>query len=108
MRLAKPHSRHSLLLMTSPRYISASRLALSVALIAAAFSAGCRKHEASSVTEALPSAAVRVAVVEQKARPSSEEVVGTVRAKLRVAIEAKVSGLHRGAACRAGADREGR
>ena len=78
--------------MTSPRYISASRLALSVALIAAAFSAGCRKHEASSVAEALPSAAVRVAVVEQKARPSSEEVVGTVRAKLRAAIEAKVSG----------------
>jgi RND family efflux transporter MFP subunit len=61
-------------------------------LIAAAFSAGCRKHGASSLGEAPPSAAVRVVVVEQKARPSSEEVVGTVRAKLRSAIEAKVSG----------------
>ena len=30
-------------------------------------------------------------MVENKARPSSEEVVGTVRAKLRAAIEAKVS-----------------
>jgi len=78
--------------MTSPRHIFASRLALSVALIAATFSAGCRKHEASSVGEVLPAAAVRVAAVEQKARPSSEEVVGTVRAKLRAAIEAKVSG----------------
>jgi len=66
--------------MTSPRHIFASRLALSVALIAATFSAGCRKHEASSVGEVLPAAAVRVAAVEQKARPSSEEVVGTVRA----------------------------
>lgn len=31
-------------------------------------------------------------MVEQKVRPSTEEVVGTVRAKLRAAIEAKVSG----------------
>ena len=33
----------------------------------------------------------RTVVVENKERPSSEEVVGTVRAKLRAAIEAKVS-----------------
>lgn len=41
--------------------------------------------------EGLPSATVRLAIVEQKAQPSKEEVVGTVRAKLRAAIEAKVS-----------------
>jgi RND family efflux transporter MFP subunit len=41
--------------------------------------------------ESLPPVAVRTVVVENKERPSSEEVVGTVRAKLRAAIEAKVS-----------------
>ncbi|MDR3402130.1 MAG: efflux RND transporter periplasmic adaptor subunit [Chthoniobacter sp.] len=34
---------------------------------------------------------MRTVAVESKARPSSEEVVGTVRAKLRAVIEAKVS-----------------
>jgi RND family efflux transporter MFP subunit len=78
--------------MISPRHNFAMRLALAVALIAGAFSAGCRKPEASPMGEVLPSAAARIAVVEQKTRPSSEEVVGTVRAKSRAAIEAKVSG----------------
>ena len=41
--------------------------------------------------ESLPPVAVRTVVVENKARRSSEEVVGTVRAKLHAAIEAKVS-----------------
>ena len=62
--------------MTSPSHISGSRLALSVALIAATFSAGCRKYEESSARESLPNATVRVVAVEQKARLSSEEVVG--------------------------------
>jgi len=52
----------------------------------------CHARKESATVETLPAVAVRVAVVEQKARPSSEEVVGTVRAKLRAAIEAKVSG----------------
>ncbi len=61
--------------------------------LAAAFAfAACHSKEKAATAEALPAVAVRVAVVEQKARPSSEEVVGTVRAKLRAAIEAKVSG----------------
>ena len=54
--------------------------------------AACHAKKESATAETLPAVAVRVAVVEQKARPSSEEVVGTVRAKLRAAIEAKVSG----------------
>ena len=41
--------------------------------------------------ESLVPVAVRTVLVENKTRPSSEEVVGTVRAKLRAAIEAKVS-----------------
>src|SRR3954470_5724022 len=77
--------------MNPPRHIFAYRFALSAVLIAAAFSAGCRTHEASSVGEDLPSATVRLAVAEQKAQPSREEVVGTVRAKLGAVIEAKVS-----------------
>jgi RND family efflux transporter MFP subunit len=76
--------------MNPLRYIF-SRFAVTTALVAAAFSAGCRKREVSSVGEVPPCATVRVAIVEQKARPSNEEVVGTVRAKLRASIEAKVS-----------------
>jgi RND family efflux transporter MFP subunit len=44
-----------------------------------------------NTSESLPPVAVRTIMVENKARPSSEEVVGTVRAKLRAAIEPKVS-----------------
>ena len=64
---------------------------ISLALIAATLAACGGKKEAAA-PEALPPVAVRVAVVEKIARPASEEVVGTVRAKLRAAIEAKVSG----------------
>jgi RND family efflux transporter MFP subunit len=60
------------------------------AFIAVANSA-CQKQEASPVYEPLPPVAVRTAVVQLKMRPSSEEVVGTVRSKLRAAIEPKVS-----------------
>ena len=65
----------------------------SLLTFASAFAlAACHAKKESATAETLPAVAVRVAVVEQKARPSSEEVVGTVRAKLRAAIEAKVSG----------------
>ncbi len=59
-------------------------------LVAALALVACHsKKEAEP--ESLPPVAVRTVVVENKERPSSEEVVGTVRAKLRAAIEAKVS-----------------
>ncbi|MGH8092959.1 MAG: efflux RND transporter periplasmic adaptor subunit [Chthoniobacterales bacterium] len=61
-----------------------SLLALALALVA------CHSKKETE-PESLPPLAVRTVVVENKERPSSEEVVGTVRAKLRAAIEAKVS-----------------
>ena len=67
--------------------MNAIRLTLAAALLA-----GCGRHEPPPRAESLPSAPVRVAVAESTARVAHEEVVGTVRAKLRAAIEAKVSG----------------
>ena len=53
---------------------------------------GCgKKHEPAGATS-LPTATVRAHTVESKKRVATEEVVGTVRAKLRSVIEAKVSG----------------
>lgn len=55
--------------------------------------AGC--HEApkgKSTTEALPAATVQIQTAATGVHRASEEVVGTVRARTRAAIEAKVSG----------------
>lgn len=51
----------------------------------------CHAEKDKTRSEA-PPVAVRVAEVTDKARTSNEEVVGTVRPKLRAVIEAKVSG----------------
>jgi len=62
-----------------------------VAAMAIGF-AGC-SHKSEHVPAAqLPTASVTVTTVELKKRPAVEEVVGTVRAKLRAVLEAKVSG----------------
>lgn len=56
---------------------------------------GCgAKHESakSHSAEALPPAAVRVQAVTDQRLMSHEEVVGTVRARLRATLEAKISG----------------
>ncbi len=53
---------------------------------------GCGPKSERAQTPALPAASVRVQVIEAKKRIASEEVVGTVRAKLRSVIEAKISG----------------
>lgn len=63
----------------------------SLAVIAVAFFGGCHSKKTTSTSESLPSVAVRAVSVEAAARPAHEEVVGTVRAKLRAAIEPKVS-----------------
>ncbi|MGA2785911.1 MAG: efflux RND transporter periplasmic adaptor subunit [Verrucomicrobiota bacterium] len=63
-----------------------------VVLMAAALFAGCRGKVAPPVSENLPPATVRVQTVENKSRVATEDVVGTVRAKLRSVIEAKISG----------------
>lgn len=64
-------------------------LALGLALIA-----GCGKarHEQAAPEAPLPTAQVQTKAVEIKTLPEFEEVVGTVRAKLRATIEAKTSG----------------
>jgi RND family efflux transporter MFP subunit len=53
---------------------------------------GCGKKPEHYASPALPAAAVSVLAVESKPRVATEEVVGTVRAKLRAVIAAKVSG----------------
>ncbi|HXE42967.1 MAG TPA: biotin/lipoyl-binding protein, partial [Candidatus Baltobacteraceae bacterium] len=53
--------------------------------------AGCgRKSE--NAENSLPPIAVRAQTAESKGRAATEEEIGTVRAKLRAVIEAKVSG----------------
>ena len=68
------------------------RISIATVLALAAFVlTGCgRKTERPA--ESLSAVAVRVQTVERKSRVATEEVVGTVQAKLRSVIEAKVSG----------------
>ena len=63
----------------------------SLLMIVAALAPVACHSKKENASESLLPVAVRTVVVENKARPSSEEVVGTVRAKLRAAIEPKVS-----------------
>ncbi len=53
---------------------------------------GCGHAPESPVTTEFPPAVVRVQTVESRQRVATEEVVGTVRAKLHSVIEAKISG----------------
>ena len=63
---------------------------LLLTLVTALAPVACHSKK-ENAPESLPPVEVRSIEVENKARPSSEEVVGTVRAKLRAAIEPKVS-----------------
>ena len=54
--------------------------------------AGCGHKSERAEPQILPAASVHAQTIEKKQRTATEEVVGTVRAKLRSAIEAKVSG----------------
>jgi membrane fusion protein, multidrug efflux system len=60
--------------------------------VAATTMAGCGKESRTAPVSSLPVAKVRTQVVDQSQRPATEDVVGTVRAKLRAVMEAKVSG----------------
>jgi RND family efflux transporter MFP subunit len=53
---------------------------------------GCGAKSEPGASQPLPTATVRTQVIESKSRVATEEVVGTVRAKLRSVIEGKVSG----------------
>lgn len=56
--------------------------------------AGCNQPEAPAQTSAasLPTATVTAITAEAKAHPVTEEIVGTLRAKRKTTVEAKVSG----------------
>lgn len=64
---------------------------ITVACVALVLS-GCGHKENATAPSRLPTATVRAQIIESKKRIATEEVVGTVRAKLRSVIEAKVSG----------------
>jgi membrane fusion protein (multidrug efflux system) len=53
---------------------------------------GCGAKPHPAPADSLPAAAVRAQTIESRQRIATEEVVGTVRARLRAVIEAKVSG----------------
>jgi membrane fusion protein (multidrug efflux system) len=59
---------------------------------ATALLAACHKSPEQTPPPNLPAATVRAQTVASKKRVATEDVVGTVRAKLRAVIEAKVSG----------------
>lgn len=61
-------------------------------LSAAVLLGGCGHKTESHSPQSLPTVNVRVQTVESRKRVATEEVVGTVRPKLRSVIEAKVSG----------------
>jgi RND family efflux transporter MFP subunit len=61
-------------------------------LLAALGLAGCGREAEHPRPESLPVAAARAQIAESKQRVATEEVVGTVRARLRAVIEAKVTG----------------
>ena len=62
------------------------------ALAAALIVTGCHQAGEPAPAAKLPAAAVRVQPVQTKTYQATEDVVGTVRARLRASIEAKVSG----------------
>jgi RND family efflux transporter MFP subunit len=69
-----------------------SLIAVNLLLAALPAFSGCGRQSATVTSEALPAAGVQAQVVESKSRVATEEVVGTVRARLHSVIEAKVSG----------------
>ena len=63
----------------------------SLLVLGALLVVGACHSKKENAPESLPPVAVRAVVIENRSLPATEEVVGTVRAKLRAAIEAKVS-----------------
>jgi RND family efflux transporter MFP subunit len=61
-------------------------------VLAALLPIGCHREAKSPVSQPADVAHVQVQTVERKSHLATEEVVGTVRAKLHAAIEAKLSG----------------
>ena len=68
------------------------RVFLSIAASLALGLSACHKAPHTSGAKPPPVVTVRVETIEVKPHPVTEEVIGTVRAKIRAAVEAKVSG----------------
>jgi RND family efflux transporter MFP subunit len=68
------------------------RVFLPIAASLALAMSACHKAPYTSGAKPLPVVSVRVETIEVKPHPVTEEVIGTVRAKIRAAVEAKVSG----------------
>jgi RND family efflux transporter MFP subunit len=69
------------------------RTSIPTLALAAALIAGCKRHdESKAIAPGLPSATVRVQLIERKKHVTAEEVVGTIRAKLQARLEVKVAG----------------
>jgi len=62
------------------------------ALACAVLVAGCGAKPRAVPADSLPAAAVRAQTIERHERMATEDVVGTVRARLRAVVEAKISG----------------
>jgi RND family efflux transporter MFP subunit len=79
-----------------PQQLPSGTFRLAVAVLVSATlvgATGChRSPEPDAAAQSLPSVSVTVATVENHGLTATEEVVGTVRAKLRAAVEAKLSG----------------
>ena len=85
--------------MRNPKFERSSRPARTLTTaagvaVAALFLSGCgpAPTKPAAAAPSLPPATVKVVKVEPRRVPSTEEVVGTVRAKLRASLEAKVAG----------------
>jgi RND family efflux transporter MFP subunit len=72
------------------QFLSTTGLGL---VLAASLAIGCKRHDDSKGrAETLPVAKVRVQVLEARKWVATEDVVGTVRAKLQARLEAKIAG----------------
>jgi RND family efflux transporter MFP subunit len=78
--------------MNNPRNRSSARLLSLIPALLVAAGCGPSHPHAPARQDSLPTASVRVQKAESQPRPVYEEVVGTVRAKQRATLEAKLSG----------------
>src|SRR6185503_1152530 len=67
------------------------RTALLIGALIVIVAAGCHKSPEARTPGVLPTANVRTLAVENRRRVATEDVVATVRPKLRAVMEAKVS-----------------
>lgn len=81
--------------MNSIRFVQvSSRHVALIAILVPAFlmGVGCKPASPAATAPGLPPVPVQLAIVESHGMTATEEVVGTVRAKLRAAVEAMIAG----------------